>query len=169
MLKQKAKPNSDLCRGSQISNPCFPDSCRVDEYMVWEDWKACKTHQLAEMGWQADDALVEVAMHNVTTLPHETTKFDTFIVQHRDDLPWSLAREPNHSVVLLEYRPWERQLLFTINNAMNNVPYHWPLHVLGGPSICALMHDMFPVEVAAGKIVLTDLGEDSRTQVMKAC
>jgi hypothetical protein len=39
------------------------------------------------------------------------------------------------------------------------------MQVVGGPLVCALVRELFPLEVEIGKIVLTDLGYDNMTWV----
>jgi len=43
---------------------------------------------------------------------------------------------PNVTIVLLEFRAQNQKLAFTVRNAIDNLSIHWPLQVVGGPSIC---------------------------------
>jgi len=49
---------------------------------------------------------------------------------------------------------------------MNNLPVSWRVQILGGPSILTLIQDLFPVRIAARKIVLTDVGRDHGSKVI---
>lgn len=82
--------------------------------------------------------------------------FDAFIIQYKNHLPWEGS---NFTAVLPEFRFFEVPLIFSINNIMNNLPVHWRIQIVGGPAICDGMRRLFSVEVAAGKIVLTDVGD----------
>ena len=111
------------------------DACRPHEAVVWDDWRACVIeHALADRG----------------------ISFEAFIVTQGPQLPWALHSD--HTAVLLEFRPWAAAMRFAINNAMHNLPVHWRVQVVGGLAICRLAQQLFPNEVAAGKIIVTDLG-----------
>ena len=84
------------------------------------------------------------------------TAFDAFIIQYEDHLPW---QESDFTAVLPEFRFFEAPLIFSINNIMNNLPVHGRVQVVGGPAVCDGMRRLFPVEVAAVKVVLTDVGD----------
>lgn len=147
----------------QADAPDYDSICRPDEYTVWEEWRSCITLYLVEMRWTNENkggrSPCNVSIH----LPAVNTVFEEFILHQSDLLPWSSPS--NVTVVLLEFRALDRQMTFTVKNAMDNLPVHWPIQVVGGPSICALATRLFPVEVAAGKIVLTDLGIDTENHV----
>lgn len=145
----------------QAKSPHYDGFCRADEYTAWEEWRRCVTQVLAEIQWINRNALGTLSCNVSTTLPGVHTIFENFIIQQSEFLPWSSS--PNVTVVFLEFRPLHRQVAFTVRNAMDNLPVHWPIQVVGGPSICALTRRLFPVEVAAGKIALTDLGLDAET------
>lgn len=163
LLHSKPCGNRDNTRKS----PCLPDLCATDEFTVWEEWKVCKQQELLQTNWKANRAQVTAMIANATMKsPLEavnTTIFEDFIIESRIDLPWSL--DSNYTAVMLEFRPWARQLSFSINNAMDNLPVNWRVQVLGGPSILTLMQDLFPAEITAGKIVLTDIGRDQGSKV----
>ena len=100
---------------------------------------------------------------NATMVSSLRTESTNIIIENRDNFPWSL--DSNFTAVMLEFRPWPRQLTFSVNNAMNNLPINWRVQILGGPSILGMMKDLFPAEITAGKIVLTDLGRDQGNKV----
>jgi len=111
------------------------DACRPHEAVVWDDWRACVIeHALADRG----------------------ISFEAFIVTRGPQLPWALHSD--HTAVLLEFRPWAAAMRFAIKNAMDNLPVHWRVQVVGGLAICRLARRLFPNHVAAGKIIVTDLG-----------
>jgi hypothetical protein len=153
-------PGKDGKSPHQARDRDYDTICRPDEYTVWDEWRSCIIQYLAEMRWTKGGAS---ACNVSRVLPAANTVFDQFILHQSDFLPWSSPS--NVTVVLLEFRAVDRQMAFTVKNAMDNLPVHWPIQVVGGPSICALATRLFPVEVAAGKIVLTDLGMDSQTHV----
>lgn len=163
-------------------NPCLPDSCRPDEYTAWEDWKACKERVLEAARWSAttDEAQREVALaatpRNVSlsdptavqrdemqefgetdavALP-SLSALETFIVQYREHMPW---QNSTFTAVLPEFRFLEQPVVFVLNNMLNNLPVHWRVQIFAGPSMCNGVRRLFPVETAAGKIVLTDVGD----------
>jgi hypothetical protein len=172
-LKGKKESRSDVCgkQAKKHENSCFPDSCARDEYTVWEDWKACTQHTLKFQKWSADRTKVMAMVANATMMSSLRTEsanftaFEEFIIENRDKFPWSL--NSNFTAVMLEFRPRQRQLTFSVNNAMNNLPVNWRVQILGGPSILDMMKDLFPAEITAGKIVLTDLGRDQGNKVTK--
>ncbi len=147
--REEERLNTTLCapRAPQQQpppqNPCLPDVCAFDEYTVWEEWKACTEQRLAREAPARD--------------PRRA--FEQFIVQHRAHLPWSLGS--NFTAILVDFRPWVRQLSFSIRNALDNLPVPWRVQVLGGPSVVEVVQARFPVEVEAGKIVSTLVGPDS--------
>ena len=153
--------NDDLCTYyHQSETPSRGGPCRPDEYTVWDDWRGCITQLLVQKQWTGRFERDNLASNSPAALPASTTVFEKFILQHSNHLPWSLS--PNVTIVLLEFRVQDQKLAFTVRNAIDNLPIHWPLQVVGGPSICRAMTRLFPVEVAAGKIVLTDLGMDAQ-------
>lgn len=183
-LVQPRSVESDVCaRGNGFihkqaadKNPCIRDPCLVDDNMAWDDWKACKSQQLADDGWVGEvntqhlraKACIQNGSfaHDCIDLPAraatQMAPFDAFIVQYRDYLPW---KKSTFTAVLLEFRFLKAPLIFSINNAMNNLPVNWRIQVVGGRPICNGMRRLFPVEVAAGKIVLTDIGHKRMHQV----
>lgn len=151
----------DLCTYYQHSDTRRrEDPCRPDEYTAWDEWRGCVTRLLVLKQWKSYNERGTLASSSPVALSATTTVFEKFILQHSDHLPWSLS--PNVTIVLLEFRAQGQKLAFTVRNAIDNLPIHWPLQVVGGPSICRTMTQLFPVEVAAGKIVLTDLGTEEQ-------
>lgn len=190
-LVRSMSPASDWCEGGRVhtrlqppqpgANPCLSDTCRVNEYVAWDEWKACKSQQLIVQGWAADQAKVASTLGNLrnesvtsprthvsigTTesgmSPDGPSAFDTFIVEYKDYLPWQGS---NFTAVFLEFRFLEGPLTFSINNVMNNLPVDWRIQVIGGSTLCNGTRQLFPAEVAAGKIVLTDMGDRPMQQV----
>ena len=77
--------------------------------------------------------------------------------------PW---HSPSSCAILLEFRPLEDRLQWSITNALDNLPVSWCLQVVGSPAVLESVHASFPVEVAVGKIRFLDLGNgDDMTQV----
>lgn len=118
-------------------------ACRPDDSVVWQEWKDCIEQVLAFAG-PASSA----------------SAFDTFIDSEALRLPWSVdvQEEETGTAVLLDFRALPHQLRFTVRNAMENLPVQWRIQVVGGPAVCRLAQRLFPAEVAAGKVVCTDLG-----------
>ncbi len=115
-------------------------ACHPTETTVWEDWRACvETH-----------------------LP-KTKAFKDVLGTARARRLWSSQRS-NATAVLLEFRAWAAELRFSVNNALVNLPVHWRVQVVGGPAVCALASHLYPTEIHAGKVVLTDLGFDDMAQ-----
>ncbi len=164
-------PNRNNCSETHTGGaiPCLPDKCRLDDYIPWIEWKACKSKELDQEALAEDKSefkLVTQGAHDTLSAAMSTSgtaAFGAFIVKSRDSLPWSLGS--NFTAVLLEFRPLGQRLFFSITNAMNNLPVHWRIQVVGGGPICSAARHLFPVEVAAGKIVLTDIGERPLEQV----
>jgi hypothetical protein len=93
--------------------------------MVWEDWEACVISHLATK----EGGNATTTLHDLLTTP-----------EIRD--LWSIS---NHTAVLLKFRAWERELLFSINNALVNLPVQWRIQIVGGPAIISLAHQLFPL------------------------
>jgi hypothetical protein len=106
--------------------------------MVWEEWQAC-----------------------LTTEGEGTIDFQQLITTPHARRLWATS---SHTAVLLEFRAWERELSFSINNTLVNIPVHWRIQIVGGPAIISLAHQLFPLYIQAGKVVLTNLGFDSMKQ-----
>ena len=111
---------------------------------VWQEWQACLT------------------THFATNQGEHTIGFQQLITTPRARRLWATS---NHTAVLLEFRAWERELSFSINNILTNLPVHWRIQIVGGPDIIALAQQLFPAEIQAGKVVLTNLGYDKMKQV----
>jgi len=156
-------PEKDGRSPHQAKVPDYDIICRPDKYTVWEEWRSCIIQYLVEMRWTKKNEGGALPGNVSKNSPAVNIDFDEFILHQSDLLPWSSPS--NVTVVLLEFRALDRQMAFTVTNAMDNLPVHWPIQVVGGPSICALAARLFPVQVAAGKIILTDLGIDAYTQV----
>ncbi len=169
---------------------CLSDTCLSDDYTVWEEWKACKERQVHTLNWitkeihfqkrQLDVSACEsrsldtprrasraktisrsIGIHqNVVNV---TTPFEEFIVENRHHLPWSM--DSNFTAVLVEFRAFRRPLLFSIKNALDNLPVSWRVQIVGGCSILSLAEKLFPIEIAAGKIILTHAGREKMNQV----
>lgn len=165
--RQRRHPQSCVERPlrSRDAPPCLlPDTCLVDSFMPWSEWKACKGKQWARReSTRTSDIGPGKRNKSQASLLDASTEFDAFIVKYRDTLPWSL--QSNYTAVLLEFRPLRRRLFFPINNAMDNLPVDWRIQVVGGARICNSTRMLFPVEVEAGKIVLTDIGDRRMSQV----
>jgi hypothetical protein len=191
-LVQGKRKSSDLCegRGEETQTRCPPDPCLPDDYIVWEEWKACNQRRIHTVDWKTKDIDIiqelgtdafagkmetssgpRIAKHskpisrrsdihqNPVTV---TTPFEEFIIENRHHLPWSM--ESNFTAVLTEFRALRQPLLFSINNALNNLPVSWRIQIVGGRFILSLAGNLFPVEIAAGKIILTHAGRESIKQ-----
>lgn len=119
------------------------DACLLNPTTVWQEWQACLITHLATNEGQ----------HNID--------FQQLISTPRASYPWASS---NHTAVLLEFRAWERELLFSVNNVLINLPVHWRIQIVGGPAIIGLAHQLFRFYIQAGKIVLTNLGYDNMGQ-----
>jgi hypothetical protein len=114
--------------------------CRPDDTVFWETWRSCVEQVLALAG---------------------APSFDAFIESEALRLPWSVeaaADGTTGTAVLLEFRALPHQLRFAVRNAIGNLPVQWRVQVVGGAAICRLAKPLYPHEVAAGKVVTTDLG-----------
>lgn len=118
-------------------------SCPVTQDTIWDDWRHCQS----------------VALSKVSN--GET--FDDFIVRNGAHLPWTL--HSNQTAVLLEFRNMPSRMSLIINNMILNLPVLWRVQVLGGNAVCRLMRQLFPYEIAAGKIVVTHIDKDNVEQV----
>jgi hypothetical protein len=156
-------PGKDGRSPHQAKAPDYDTTCRPDEYTVWEEWRSCIIQYLVDIRWTKKNGGGALPCNVSRNLPAVNTVFEEFILQQSDLLPWSSPS--NVTVVLLEFRALNRKMAFTVKNAMDNLSVHWRIQVLGGPSTCALATCLFPAEVAAGKIVLTDLGIDAENHV----
>lgn len=108
-------------------------ACWPHEAVMWNEWRAC-------------------IMQSLPT----TASIEAFIATQAHRLPWSLQSDT--TAVLLEFRPLASQMHFTVDNAKANLPVQWRIQIVGGPAVCRLAQQLFPVDVAAGKIVTTDSG-----------
>lgn len=183
-LVQPVSRDRDLCHHQNIgrrgghsplnASSCLSNDCLLDDSTAWDEWRTCKTRQLLTQGWAADKAQVAAALEyaDVWSITSATAPaavvsdfpsgFDAFIVQYQDELPWNGS---NFTAVLLESRFLEERLVFSINNVLNNLPVNWRIQIVGGGQICNGMRRLYPCEVAAGKIVLTDIGDRPMQQV----
>lgn len=119
-------------------------TCRPEDTVVWEQWWSCVEQVLA-----------------LAAASSSAPSFDAFIESEAMRLPWSVeaaADGTTGTAVLLEFRALPHQLRFTLRNAIDNLPVQWRVQLLGGPAICRLAKRLYPHEVAAGKVVTTDLG-----------
>lgn len=72
-LVRSIPPNGKLCDRGQgrarlqpdEANPCLPDHCRLDDYVAWDEWKACKSQQLVADGWTGNEARMTAALAQV--------------------------------------------------------------------------------------------------------
>lgn len=112
--------------------------CASHKAVVWEEWRPCIERGLATRGDQSS--------------------FEEFIVAEGPRMPWSLHSNDSASAVLLEFRPWAKAMRFAVNNVIRNLPVEWRIQIVGGPAVCGLAQRTFPSEIAAGKVVVTDLG-----------
>ena len=79
--------------------------------------------------------------------------------------PW---HEPSSCAILLEFRPLEERLKWSVTNALDNLPVPWCIQVAGSPVVLEVINASFPVEVVVGKIRLLDLGDGTHmTQVSR--
>ena len=143
---------------SEKINLSRQDDCLLDDFTVWWDWKVCKEEFLVASKWRSDPQYLNkiVSLQNITFLAKNTTAFDRFIIQNYEQLPWSV--DSNYTAVMMEVRTLERQMSYSINNMMNNLPVHWRVQIMaGGRAMCDMMRKLFPVEIAAGKILLTNI------------
>lgn len=139
-LSAPAAPTSAAAAAKAADAPLNFSSLDVAacEATIWEDWRACVQHLLESASYSA-------------------SSFDDFIISEAQRLPWSLGS--HYTAVLVEFRAWPRQLHFAVRNALENLPAHWRIQIVGGPAICRLVEEqLFPVEVAAAKVVCSDLG-----------
>lgn len=148
----------------------FYDRCMVDDYTPWTSWKDCKIHELEGCHGKATTLEDMEGLNRTDTLLSQILLFqknvslvDDYILKHKDILPWSVS---NFTAVLLDFRPLRRKLAFSITNVMDNLPLQWRIQVVGGASICNEARNLFPVEVAAGKLVLTDIGDRPMHKVL---
>jgi hypothetical protein len=193
-LVQGKRWSSDLCpgkgNGGKTQTRCPPDPCLPDVYIVWEEWKFCKERQVYTLDWKTKEIDIVQELETEAfagkmetssgprTAKHPkpiarrsdihrspvtvTTPFEEFIVKNRHHLPWSM--ESTFTAVLVEFRVLKQPLLFSINNALNNLPVSWRIQIVGGRFILSLAERLFPVEIAAGKIILTHAGRESMKQ-----
>lgn len=79
--------------------------------------------------------------------------------------PW---HEPSSCAILLEFRPLEDRLKWSIINALDNLPVPWCIQVVGSPAVLQVVRTSFPVEVAVAKIRFLDIGDGAGvTQVSR--
>ena len=133
------RPSSSPRQSSSWFEECLPMSTTV-----WQEWQACLT------------------THFATNQGEHTIGFQQLITTPRARRLWATS---NHTAVLLEFRAWERELSFSINNVLTNLPVHWRIQIVGGPDIIALAQQLFPAEIQAGKVELTNLGYNKMKQV----
>jgi len=137
-LMASHRPSSSEGQISSCLDMCIPSNTTV-----WEDWKACLDTNRTRNG------------------DNYTVDFAQLMTDARARTLWATSQ---HTAVLLEFRAWKRELHFSLGNALTNLPVHWRIQVVGGPSICTMARDLYPVETHVGKVVLTNLGYDIMEQ-----
>ena len=82
------------------------------------------------------------------------------------DMPF---QNSNYSAVIVEFRPSKSQLRWSIDNMMDNLPVHWLMQIVGGPTVLACVEELYPLEVSIGKILLRryDVDESKPIDVNK--
>ena len=127
-----------------------PDPLRAclvtrDDFQVWKEYELC------------------VAAH--TKGPHG---FRDRLREEWEDqasaFPWT--RHPGGSAILVEFRPLEKQLRWSVQNALDNLPVSWPIHVAGSAAVLNVVREAFPVETLIRKVRLVDLMKNDMSQVM---
>jgi hypothetical protein len=83
--------------------------CPLSDDVMWDEWRACVE------GTKAGRGEGGFGRH----------------VRGLRRAPWLTS---NHTAVLLEFRPWRRQIRWSMSNAMNNLPVYWRMQV------CVLYH-----------------------------
>lgn len=185
-LGQGKWKRSNPCQG----RACLSDPCLPDDYTVWEEWKVCKERQVYTLNWMTKEIHIQNRQMGISACEirspdilrranhakvisrgidtHQnvvkvTTPFEEFIIENRHNLPWSM--DSNFTAVLVEFRAYRRPLLFSIKNALNNLPVSCRVQIVGGCPILSLAKKIFPIEIAAGKIILTHAGREKMNQV----
>lgn len=133
------------------NNPCQPLS------VAWSDWKGCMQRFLDSGGWLGSTEQRE--------RQRDSGPFPDFLQRCKSHLPWTGSSSSNHTAVLLEFRALERQMRFSVDNIMGNLPIDWRIQIIGGPSTCKLALELFASEIAAGKVIITFLPYENVAQV----
>jgi hypothetical protein len=146
-LSSSSSPSQAASTAQQSSTPADrtppPDNNNLvldicsKEAFGWAEWKDCLQEK-------SDSAFEDL----VTDKNIDPTLFS-----------WNHANPSfkNYTAILLEFRPWETELTFSLNNALDNLPLQWRIQLIGGPAIIALTNRLFPLEVQVGKIIVTSL------------
>ena len=129
-------------RASQTREAGVARLCRADQdFHVWEEYRTCiHTHRN------------ETPFHD-----HLREAWKTGV-----QLPWM---NPIGCAVLVEFRPLEKQLLWSVGNALDNLPVSWCIHIAGSAAVLDVIREAFPVEILVQKIRFLDLMRDDMSQV----
>lgn len=121
------------------------DACQT-HLAAWGDWRRCMEQYLVSAG---------STFHS----------FQNFITRCKAHLP--STTDSDHTAVLLEFRAVERQMRFSVDNVMSNLPVYWRVQIVGGPAMCRLASQLYATEIAAGKVIVTPLAPDNVEQARR--
>ncbi len=116
-----------------------------DDFQVWEEYRTCV------------EGRVEGGPHGFYNHLRKTWETQS------PSFPWT--KRPGGSAVLVEFRPLERQLRWSVGNALDNPPVSWCIHIAGSPAVLDVIREAFPAEILVQKIRLLDLMRDDMAQV----
>ena len=72
---------------------------------------------------------------------------------------------PGGSAVIVKFHPLERQLRWSVENALDNLLVSWCIQMAGSAAVLDVIREAFPVEVLVQKVRLLDLMRDDMSQV----
>lgn len=114
-----------------------------DMFQVWEEYQNC----------------TESLMKNGSFRSHLMNVWETKV-----QMPWM---NPPGCAVLVEFRPLDKQIRRSVQNALDNLPVSWCIHVAGSAAVLDLVQKAFPLEILVQKVCLLDLEKQDMSQVMR--
>ncbi len=146
-----AEPDGSAADGLSCRSILTDSGCQ-DQTAAWGDWKACMEKHLGSIHRQA-----EVQGRGAAS------PFSDFIFRCSPQLAW--ATKSSYTAVLLEFRALEREMRFSVDNVMKNLPIDWRMQIVGGADVCKLAFELYSAEIAAQKVIVTFLPYDDVQQV----
>lgn len=130
---------------------------------MWEDYRACVVSGIASTVASCSNETQDCFRNHLLMTFRPADHGLSSVEEAEAAAPW---HRPSSCAVLLEFRPLEDQLRWSMDNALDNLPVSWCIQVAGSPTVLQLVNVSHPVEVAVGKIRLLDLGDGrNMTQV----
>ena len=123
-----------------VARLCLAD--QDDDFHVWGEYRTC----------------IQSHKNGTTFHDHLREAWKTGF-----PLPWM---HPIGCAVLVEFRPIEKQLRWSTQNALENLPVSWCVLVAGSVAVLDVVQKAFPLEIMIHKLRLLDLKQNEMSQVI---